>query len=464
MRSLLLLLMLIHGFMYKGIAQQQWDISFGKDLIGPESAPHALALYQNALHIGGQFKRLNSNTSDVLQTGYVAYMKQGKWQDMNGGMNAPISALASSQEGTLIAAGSFTRSSDIPLQGIASWNGRTWSAIPGVSLGQINTLALGPNSVFAGGVFDNIGNTPAFSVAEYKQGVWRSLGKGLRRTKEGSGTNQPGHVHTAVFHDGKVFVGGQFDTAGLVSARNIAYWDGNQWFSLGEGILGEVDAMTVLNNGNVIVASTVNQGNLIYPAPLMLWDGTGWSEIGLPNGCLSINALATDGHDVFIGGDFIMDSTRNDYGLAIWNKKEFKSLGGGVKGYVTTLLYHQGTLYCGGNFLRVADSLPCRNIAGYVMNNIDTLQQNDGMKISIFPNPNQHDDISISFQLQESGQAELCLATLDGKTVDCFGQGYYEKGLHEVRRVLHAGFPSGQYQCILQSNGKIISIPVNILH
>ena len=114
---------------------------------------------------------------------------------------------------------------------------------------------------------------------------------------------------------------------------------------MGQGIQGEVDAITVLNNGHVIVASTITNGNTILPAPLMSWNGNEWKELGLPPGCISINALETDGKQIFVGGDFIMDSTRNDYSLSILDESGFRSLGGGVKGIITKLLFDKGTLY-----------------------------------------------------------------------------------------------------------------------
>jgi len=76
---------------------------------------------------------------------------------------------------------------------IAQWNGSSWSA-------------------FGSGDFVLGMNEPVFSLAV-------------------SGTN--------------LFVGGQFTTAGGVSANNIAQWNGSSWSALGSGMNGAVSALVV---------------------------------------------------------------------------------------------------------------------------------------------------------------------------------------------------------------------------
>lgn len=465
MKACILLLIGLCLLFQSGKAQiQYWDISYGKNMIGPESAPAALAIYDSALHIGGHFRRLNSNTQDILQTGYIAFMKHGKWNGLNGGMNAPITALTSGPYNTLYAAGPFTRCIDAQLQGIASWNGNQWSAIKGLTVGSINALLFHDNHIYAAGMFDTIGQRHASSIAALIRGEWTPLGSGLKKTRIHQNPNSLAEIKAIAQYNGHIFAGGDFDTAGMIPARNIAYWDGIRWNNMGSGIQGEVDAITVLNNGHVIVASTITKGNLILPAPLMSWNGNEWRELGLPPGCISINALETDGKQIFVGGDFIMDSTRNDYGLAVLDETGFRSLGGGVRGIITTLLYDDGILYCAGNFLKVSDSLACRNIAAYVLEHKKDENNGTSPSITIFPNPIQQDHVSISFKLEDAGQVELCLTMTDGRILECFGQGIYEKGIHEITKVLHDGIPSGHYQCMLKHNGNVISVPMNIIH
>jgi hypothetical protein len=195
----------------------------------------------------------------------------------------------------------------------------------------------------------------------------------------------------------------------------------------------------------------------------MSWDGSSWSEIGLPPQCISIQALSTDGDNVFIGGNFMMDSLSHDYGLALWNGTTFSSIGGGVQGMISSLLYHDGIVYCGGTFLRVSDSLQCRNIAGFRMKEKSAGISDISQRIQTFPNPNQAGHVSISFRIDEPGEAELCIITSDGRIIQCFAQAYYTTGMHEVTLNTN-GISSGQYQCVLYHNGNIITTTMHIMH
>ena len=284
---------------------------------------------------------------------------------------------------------------------------------------------------------------------------------GLRKIPSHNKTQA--EVKALRFAQGKLYVGGDFDTAGMISAKNIVYWDGKDWHSLGAGIPGIINDMVILNNGNLIVASTIQNGIKRECAPLMSWNGSDWSVLGLPQNCSSIEALATDGINVFVGGEFTIDSTQNDYGLAMWNGNTFTSIGGGVKGKISSLLYHESMLYCGGTFLTVSDSLSCRNIAAFQIDEKKKTDEDSIFRIKTYPNPNQTGMISISFMIEESGEAELCLIASDGRIVQCFAKRYYETGEHEVLLNI-AGISSGQYQCSLYYQGKILTTTMHIMH
>jgi len=438
-----------------------WDISFGAQLKGPESAPKALAIYQQQLHIGGHFTRLNSNTQHLLNTGHVSYFLDDYWQDMLGGLNAPVRSMCSAHDGKLYVAGGFTIKGSTDVFGLAFWDGITWTGIPGLKYGSINSLAHDGSTLYVGGIFPGIGDVLSPGIARYADGKWQGMNNGIRSIPSQFGLQ--GEVTILKHAKGKLYVGGQFDTAGLVPAQNIAYWDGKEWHSMGEGIKGKVSDITVLNNGNVIVASTIMNGNIIECAPLMSWDGSSWSEIGLPPQCISIQALSTDGDNVYVGGNFMMDSLSHDYGLALWNGTTFSSIGGGVQGMISSLLYHDGTLYCGGTFLRVSDSLQCRNIAGFRMKEKSAGISDTSLRIQTFPNPNQAGHVSISFRIEQPGEAELCIISSDGRIIQCFAQAYYTMGMHEVTLNTN-GIASGQYQCVLYHNGNILTTTMHIMH
>jgi hypothetical protein len=440
---------------------QTWDISLGRLFKGPESAPLSIAMHENLIFIGGHFTRLNANTPYVLQTGHVSYFSNDRWQDMKGGLNGPVYAMHSAQDRKLYVAGGFTGSTQDNMKAIAYWNGLDWIGIPGFSIGSINALEHDGISLYAGGIFPGIGEALSPAIARYSNGSWHSLKNGLRNMQ--SNSIKQAEVKAMKYAHGKLYVGGQFDSAGNIPVQNIAYWDGTDWHGMGAGIPGIINDIAVMNNGHVIVSSTIENGLKREPAPLMSWDGFQWNSIGLPPRCNAIQALETDGLNLYIGGDFAMDTTKNDFGLAQWDGSSFSSIGGGVIGTIKSLEYHDGMLYCGGTFLRVSDSLACRNIAGYKIKEKKFDGLDSSQKIRTYPNPNQSGMMSISFTLEEPGEAKICLAALDGRIIQCFAEGFYAKGLHEVQLLID-GISSGQYQCSVFHQGDILTTMLIIMH
>ena len=91
------------------------------------------------------------------------------------------------------------------------------------------------------------------------------------------GTGMNGRVWVLeVLDDGSgpaLYAGGEFTTAGGVSAIHVAKWDGTTWTALGSG-LGTVYALTVFDDGG---------GPALYAGGanfVVRWDGSSWSSFG----------------------------------------------------------------------------------------------------------------------------------------------------------------------------------------
>jgi len=160
-----------------------------------------------------------------------------------------------------------------------------------------------------------------------------------------------------VFDDGTgpgLFVAGPFSTAGGVSARRVAEWDGQQWNPLGSGITGgpfltAVNALTVFDDGAgpalFAGGDFVDAGGLLC-RNLARWDGTSWAPLGL--GVINdrrldqVRALcvfdAGLGPDLFAGGGFTLALDSGDAFLARWD---------GCKDTVPPVLACPGTLVVG---------------------------------------------------------------------------------------------------------------------
>jgi len=84
--------------------------------------------------------------------------------------------------------------------------------------------------------------------------TWSALGSGVNSTVfplAVSGTN--------------LYAGGEFATAGVVPANNIAKWDGSAWSALGSGVNGIVGALAVRGT-NLYVGGQFTTAGGVPPA------------------------------------------------------------------------------------------------------------------------------------------------------------------------------------------------------
>jgi len=127
-------------------------------------------------------------------------------------MDAKVTALAE-YNGELYAGGLFNTAGGSPALSIAKWNGQSWSPVGNGILGggQVYTLAVYNNELYAGGTFNsNAGNAGDY-IMKWDGSQWKSLG---------SGTD--GNVIYIYPHGSELIIGGNFSTAGGISANKIA--------------------------------------------------------------------------------------------------------------------------------------------------------------------------------------------------------------------------------------------------
>jgi Domain of unknown function (DUF4347)/Bacterial cadherin-like domain len=96
--------------------------------------------------------------------------------------------------------------------------------------------------------------------------------------------------------------GGEFTTAGGVSANNIAKWNGTTWAPLGTGLDSMVHAITIKGNDIYAGGNFTNAGGG-GANKIAKWNGTNWSPLGSGlNG--KVRAIAINGSDIYAGGWF----------------------------------------------------------------------------------------------------------------------------------------------------------------
>ena len=103
-----------------------------------------------------------------------------------------------------------------------------------------------------------------------------------------------------------VYVGGQFNAVGGLTAKNIAKWDGSSWSALGTGAEngGVVYAMAIKGDYLYAGGAFGNMGGQPDTKRIAKWDGTAWSDVGggVPDNNAGIRALVFYGDDLYAGG------------------------------------------------------------------------------------------------------------------------------------------------------------------
>ncbi|MCI1186405.1 hypothetical protein MON38_03170 [Hymenobacter sp. DH14] len=322
---------------------------------------NTLAVAANGdVYVGGEFKQAGSAAANG-----VAKWNGTTWSSLGNGVSGSagiIRAMVVAGNGDIVVGGAFTQAGGTTANSIARWNGTAWSSLGagnsnGVN-GQVRALAVAGNGeVYAGGNFTQAGGTTASGIARWNGTAWSSLGAG-------NSNGVDGFVNAvAVAGNGDVYVGGDFIQAGGALANGMAKWRGAVWSSLGpgagNGCIGRVLAVALAGNGDAYVGGTFTQAGSTAAYGVAKWNGTGWSSLGTGagngvNGSVNALAVASNG-DVYVGGNFTQaGGTAANY-IAKWNGTAWSSLGtgagNGLTSSVNTLaLASGGAVYVGGYF------------------------------------------------------------------------------------------------------------------
>ena len=366
---------------------------------GVDNGVYALAALDGKLYVGGWF-----TTAGGLPANHVAAWDPATstWSRLGtlieNGVDDDVLALAA-LDGKLYVGGYFsTAGGSVTANAVAAWepatstwsrlgtrseNGIDWTSI---SSGVLALTAL-DGKLYVGGNFTSVGGgVTANSVAVWEPATstWSSLGTGSANGVSGGGGYGGTYVNALAALDGKLYVGGDFTTAGGATANNVAAWDPatSTWSSLGtgsaNGVNGEVNALAALD-GKLYVGGEFTTAGGATANYVAVWDPTTstWSSLGSGSangvdGGIQVNtavmALAALDGKLYVGGDFITAGGATAINVADWETatSTWSSFGtgiaNGVDDEVNALAALDGTLYVGGDFT-TAGGLPANRVA-----------------------------------------------------------------------------------------------------
>ncbi|GAB4279893.1 MAG: hypothetical protein Kow0068_03980 [Marinilabiliales bacterium] len=212
-----------------------------------------------------------------------------------------------------------------------------------------------------------------------------------------AGVNGPSGKVYCIIKDsqGNIYAGGNFLTAGGVSAKYIAMWDGASWHDVGAGVNGPVYALALDNNGNLYVGGEFTVADDLTVNRIAVWDGTNWHSMsgGMNNTVYSI--AIDDNGVVYAGGKFTLAGTTNVNYIAKWNGANWLPVGTGFNNYVYVLKFDSSgnNLYAGGSFTssstismnRIAkwDNISWQPLGNGVNNTVRTIEFDNSSNVYI---------------------------------------------------------------------------------
>jgi hypothetical protein len=320
-----------------------------------------------ALYLAGDF--FSSGGTD---TAMVARWDGQTWESLTSITGSQllgdqVRALAVFDDGggpELYAGGTFHRAGGLTASNIAKWDGRTWREVEG-SLGQgvnggvnclhVHTDATG-TALYVGGQFDNAGGVSASNVARWDGSEWSRLGRGF-----GAGVNAA-VFSLETFDDGAgsdLYVGGGFTSAtGVALARYLARWDGSDWSAVDGGADGGVQTMrTITENGRdyLYIGGAFSAVGGVPAALIARYDGVDWRPIGAGLEGTEVRAIVPfddgRGTSLIVGGSLDEPGSRGeDAGILRWDGQAWSVLGGGLSRFVDAMVEFEGRLVVAGRF------------------------------------------------------------------------------------------------------------------
>jgi hypothetical protein len=311
-----------------------------------------IVVIDGIVYAGGSFEASGSTALN-----HMARWTGSTWTEVGGGCNGTVLALAN-YDGSLAVGGGFT----VPSTHIALWNGAAWSGLGSGVNGEVHAIATNGDDLYAGGTFTEAEGTSANHIAKWDGSQWHALGSGLSHDFEES------VVHSITLGSGYVYATGLFNSAGGAPANNIARWNGSSWSALGSGLEGGFpqysggmwpsitytpQGYTLFTSGtDLYVGGEFTTAGGLSASGAAHWNGTSWSSLG--TGCdYMVRAISGSSGQIFMGGGMMRAGDKIVQHIARWSSGTWAAVGEGkgIGGHVYDLTTDGSRLYAGGKFM-----------------------------------------------------------------------------------------------------------------
>ena len=359
---------------------QSWQ-PVGTGMTGNSSGVQVRAFteYAQELYVGGFFTNAGGiSTQGLAKWNGSTWSKVGS--GISGGMSAPYSPDATGlaiYNTDLYVCGNFAQAGGVTSNSIAKWNGSSWSMAAAAPFmgGQVDAVAVYNNELYVGGWFFQT-STGINYIAKWNGSAWTTVG---------SNGDMDDFVEALVVYKGELYAGGYFLNVDGNQISGLAKWNGTSWSAVGGGLFGTSFVYTLMvHNGELYVGGNLTVSGVNAYA-IAKWDGTNWTALGTGMNN-TVLALAGNNNDIYAGGHFTTAGGVSVNKIAKWDGTNWSALGSGMNASVWSLGTYKNELYAGGDFTQ-AGGVPASHIARWTgltsINNAIAKENN----IEIFPNP-----------------------------------------------------------------------------
>jgi trimeric autotransporter adhesin len=306
-----------------------YPLGSGISTNGGQTIVHAIAVSSNNVYVGGSF-----STAGGVSALNIARWDGTNWYALGNGPGGVVASITVRTDGVYAAGApqsNVTLTYGSPF--FERWDGTNWLNM--INFNATNTIDsfylndpnigmdavafLGTN-IYIGGHFEISWHDPTFTFGTNCYNIMRFDGTYDQIVGTGLNSNV---VAMAVLAT-NLYVAGLFTNAGGITASHIAMWDGNNWFTVGGGVVGSgtVSSLATIGN-NLYAGGTFTNIGGVSAARIAKWDGTNWSALGSGVVFLgtsgSVLGMAAFGSDLYVGGGFYFAGGKQSYFLGHWN-------------------------------------------------------------------------------------------------------------------------------------------------
>jgi hypothetical protein len=217
------------------------------------------------------------------------------WQDAGTSVGGVVYNLYNDGDSVLWALGSFSSIGSVPADGIAKFNGTSWTALDTATWGgKILKMCRYNGDIYFTGDFVNVPKD-IYDITRWDGSLFHKVGNGIHGNIE--------FVQDMIVYGNELYVGGWFNYGVNGNPGTmIARWDGTQWSQVGGGMQsGQVNDFEIYN-GNLWVAGAFNNAGGTTASMVARYDGLDWCDVGTFD--ISVSDLAVYQNELYLCGNF----------------------------------------------------------------------------------------------------------------------------------------------------------------